>query len=134
DVPVPPVNANRWAATEVHLSETPGFTPSDATRAAGGRETHFEITSGLSAGTTYYLRAFDVDAKGNKSLASDGVSATAGQLQTADLARHSISQIVVHSFSNQITSNSTSYVTMPNMDQTFEVTEPGTLLIVVVAP
>src|SRR5690606_41890835 len=27
-----------------------------------------------------------------------------------------------------------SYVTMPNMDQTFEVTEPGTLLIVVVAP
>src|SRR5690606_14643856 len=27
-----------------------------------------------------------------------------------------------------------SYVTMPNMDQTFEVTEPGTLLVVVVAP
>jgi len=134
DVPVPPVNANRWAATEVHLSATPGFTPSDATRVAGGRETHFEITSGLSAGTTYYLRAFYVDVKGNKSPASDEVSATAGQLQTADLAPQSISQIVVHSFPDLVTTNSTSYVTMPDMDQTFEVTEPGTLLIVAVAP
>jgi len=134
DVPVPPVNANRWAATEVHLSATPGFTPSDATRVASGRETHFEITSGLSAGTTYYLRAFYVDVKGNKSLASDEVSATAGQLQTGDLAPQSISQIVVHSFPDLVTTNSTSYVTMPNMDQTFEVTEPGTLLIVAVAP
>src|SRR5690606_22256541 len=77
DVPVPPVNVNRWAATEVHLSETQGFTPSDATRVSSGRETHFEITSGLTAGTTYYLRAFYVDVKGNKSPASDEVSAVA---------------------------------------------------------
>ena len=85
DVPVPPVNVNRWAATEVHLSETQGFTPSDATRVASGRETHFEIMSGLAAGTTYYLRAFYVDLKGNKSLASDEVSALAGHVTPIDI-------------------------------------------------
>src|SRR5690606_40204026 len=57
DVPVPPVNVNRWAATEVPLSATPGFTPSASTLVASGRETHFEIMSGLAAGTTYYLRS-----------------------------------------------------------------------------
>src|SRR5690606_19171972 len=94
-VPVPPVNVNRWAGTEVHISESPNFTPSGATLAAAGKETHFEITAGLEARKTYYLRAMYVDLKGGRSLPSDEVSAVAGGIETSDLAPQSISDIVV---------------------------------------
>src|SRR5690606_24036633 len=93
DVPVPPVNLNRWAETEVHISTAPGFTPDASTLKDAGKKTHFEITSGLVSGTTYYLRTFYVDVKGNKSLASDEVSAVAGQVISADLTTKALVQI-----------------------------------------
>lgn len=133
-VPVPPVNVNRWAGTEVHISESPSFTPSGATLAAAGKETHFEITAGLEARKTYYLRAMYVDLKGGRSLPSDEVSAVAGGIETSDLAPQSISDIVVHSASSVVSRTSTSYADMPDTNQSYVVTEPGTLLIMVVAP
>src|SRR5690606_21163569 len=57
DVPVPPVNVNRWAEAEIRRSATQGFAPSRATRVDGGRKTHFEVSAGLSAGARYYMRA-----------------------------------------------------------------------------
>lgn len=131
DVPVPPVNVNRWAATEVHLSATPGFTPSASTLVASGRETHFEIMSGLAAGTTYYLRAFYVDVKGNKSLASDEVSAVAGRVGTDDIQDNAITDdsTVSETETSPITTTSTSYVEVPDMTLTVNLAVSARVLV-----
>lgn len=131
DVSVPPVNVNRWAATEVHLSATPGFTPSASTLVASGRETHFEIMSGLAAGTTYYLRAFYVDVKGNKSLASDEVSAVAGRVGTDDIQDNAITDdsTVSETETSPITTTSTSYVEVPDMTLTVNLAVSARVLV-----
>lgn len=97
DVPVPAVNANRWAETEIHLSTTDGFTPSSATRVDGGRQTHFELTddgaSALVSGTTYYARAGYRDVRGNISAYSDQVSSVAGRVERSDVDTDQLIQL-----------------------------------------
>ncbi len=56
-----------WAGFEIHISDTSsGFTPSDSTLAAQGKQTHFEVT-GLEPLTTYYVKVISYDTSGNKS-------------------------------------------------------------------
>ena len=85
DVPTPTVNLNRWVATEVHVSDTPGFTPSAATLADAGRTTHFEITatpSGpLKPTKRYYVRARYVGAGNRYGPYSNEISVEAGRPQ-----------------------------------------------------
>lgn len=89
DVPVPPVNANRWAETEIHLSTTDGFIPSSATKADGGKKTHFELTddgsNALTPGVRYYARCGYKDVRGDVGVYSDQVSAVARRADSADV-------------------------------------------------
>jgi hypothetical protein len=69
-----PVDLSRWDYTELHLSTTPDFTPSNDTLNSEKKATMFEV-SGLSPGTRYYVKAINVANDGSKSLVSDERSA-----------------------------------------------------------
>lgn len=56
-----------WDGFEIHISEDgAGFTPSESTLRAKGRQTRFEI-SDLVPGRIYYVKAISYDTSGNKS-------------------------------------------------------------------
>jgi hypothetical protein len=57
---------DRYDTTELHYSTTPGFTPSAATMQTVNRTGRFDLT-GLTAGTTYYVRLAHRDMLGNLS-------------------------------------------------------------------
>lgn len=58
---------------ELHVSTTPGFTPSAATLRERANRTRFEVT-GLTPGATYYLKVVPRDVAGNRGAASTQVS------------------------------------------------------------
>ena len=61
-----------WDGYEIHISDTSGFTPSDATFKAKGKQTSFDITDLPTR--TYYVKAISYDTSGNKSSASSEAS------------------------------------------------------------
>jgi hypothetical protein len=61
-----------WSHSEVHVSTSNGFTPSDSTKVAETKTNRFTI-GGLIPGTTYYVKIIAVDRFGNKSTASTQV-------------------------------------------------------------
>ena len=69
-----------WGYTECHISPIANFVPSTGTMRARGRQTHFEITTGLEVGRRYYVRLIHVDSAGRRSVASVELSAIAGRL------------------------------------------------------
>ncbi|MEW6047113.1 MAG: hypothetical protein AB1609_11620, partial [Bacillota bacterium] len=86
-------NGANWET--VYSTEDPGLNvpwgqvPLKARKVS--KESVAEITDGLTAGTTYYVRVMDYDTSGNASAASAQVSAVAGKAQTTDIAFRALS-------------------------------------------
>jgi len=67
-----------WDGYEIHISDTSGFTPSDSTLKAKGKQTSFDITDLPTK--TYYVKAISYDTSGNKSAPSNEVSCTSSPI------------------------------------------------------
>ena len=82
----------RFFEAELHISQTPGFTPSAATLALVSSTSPMEV-SGLAPAITYYVRLVARDSSGNRSEPSSQVSVTVSQVSGGDLAPGSVRTI-----------------------------------------
>ncbi|MFY1829141.1 hypothetical protein ACN47A_24695 [Myxococcus fulvus] len=73
-----------WDAFELHVSPSPGFTPSDATFRASASTTRFDVTD-LKPGVPYYAKLRGRDVKGNVGPASSEVALAPRFITPVDL-------------------------------------------------
>src|SRR5690606_21036593 len=104
------------AGYEVYISTTSGFTPDPSTLKtsipAGPGEPVSKGIIDLVPGQDYYVRLIAVDTSGNRSAASDEVSAVAGKVGTSDIQFDAIESytIVSRIETDVITTTSRSYI------------------------
>lgn len=77
---------NDFSHVEVHVSTTNGFTPSGSTRYTTLRRGGEAIVSGLTYGTTYYVKLLSQDVVGNQSTASAQASGVPTRVSGIDVA------------------------------------------------
>ncbi|WP_426750169.1 fibronectin type III domain-containing protein [Myxococcus sp. Y35] len=83
----PPSSGPEWDTFELHVSTSPGFTPSASTLKAAASTTRFEVAD-LVPGTTYYAVVRGRDAHGNVGPASEQVEMAPRYATPADFAPH----------------------------------------------
>lgn len=132
--------AKDWNGAEVLIGTASGFTDAQAVRSTKGKQKKFDFP-GLTPGTTYYARARTYDTSGNYSGWTGVVSGVpskvntgdiqGGAVDTAQIAVAAVSAGDIYSYVHDAYDESTSgsYVTLSNSTWSYNVTVPGSTVV-----